>query len=130
MKEVKDMTQSELMEYFLTKKSKGASFRELAAIFEKNDISDDTRRMIMSKLDELDKVQKIAQNKEDKTNMRRNGFVSMIIGLLVIAFGFAMFFATAKKGIVFYFNFAVWIFGAVYLFRGILNIISGSLKNN
>lgn len=130
MKELKDMTADELVAYFIEKKQKGASYAAIAAIFEKNGIEGDTKKMIMNKLDDIDAKQKAAKITTKNSNKRNIGLGNLIVGILIIAFGFILFFTTAKEGVVFILNFAVWAFGALLVFRGIMHLIAGTVKKN
>jgi uncharacterized membrane protein (DUF106 family) len=128
MKEVKEMNQQELTQYFLEKKMKGANFREISNIFQKNEIDASVRQEIMVELNKLDKEQKIALEKLENKAKTRTGYISIIIGILIGIFGFIMFFATAKQGVVFYFNFALWFVAAGAIIKGLINIVAGHLK--
>ncbi len=67
MKEVKDMNSEELVNYFVEKKIAGWSFREIAEILDNNKINSDNRKLIISKLEEVDKRQKEVLNKLEKS---------------------------------------------------------------
>ncbi len=127
MQEVNSMTQQELTNYFVKKKMKGASFRELSNLFDKYQINSETRKLIMVKLDEMDKKQKVLLDKNEKANKRNSGLKSLVIGLGVIIFGILLYISTAKSGVIFIFNFVVWGFGCLLILRGLMNFLE-SLK--
>lgn len=122
------MTQNELIEYFTDKKIKGVSFRELAGIFEKNKIDNDTRKIIMKELDEIDKQQRVIMTDAANTKKRKGGFINLLIGTLIVIFGLIFFVATASKGVIFIFNIIAWGFGGLLMLRGVLHIIAGTIK--
>lgn len=130
MKEVKDMTNDELIKYCIDKKKKGVSYREFSNIFEKNNIDKETIKLIMSKLNDIDKLQKAALLKLEKAQKKKTGIKNLIIGLLIVIFGFILFASSAKAGVIFIFNFVVWGFGALLILRGLLNIIAGFVNND
>jgi len=125
MKEINDMTLDELTSYFIDKKIKGASFRELSNIFEKNSIDSEKRKIIMIKLDEIDKKQQEFYGKLEKSSKKKQGIKSLLIGLGVVIFGFLIFTASAKAGVIFILNFIIWGFGGLLILRGLLGIIGG-----
>jgi predicted phage tail protein len=127
MKEVKDMTKDELLNYFINK-ILGASFGDIARIFERNEIDSETKRFIMSHLEEIDKKQKVVAKKEEHSNQRKGGVLTLLGGILVVILGFVLFFTTVKVGFIFYFNFFVWAVGAFLIIRGVLNLIAGIVK--
>lgn len=123
------MTPEELTNYCVDKKIKGASFREIANIFDNNEIDGDTRKLIMSKLDAIDKKQKEVLRKVEKSNKKKRGIITLLIGIGIVIFGFILFASSAKAGVIFIFNFVIWGFGGLMILRGLLNIIAGFVKD-
>jgi len=130
MKQISEMSREELLEYFVQKKVNGASYQAMVNICTKNNIDDETRKYIMNSLDEIDKEQKKASNKEEKVAKIKKGIVSLITGSALIIFGIILYFTTARVGVVFILNFVVWGIGALLVLRGILNIIAEGARRN
>ncbi|MCT4615374.1 MAG: hypothetical protein N4A49_10925 [Marinifilaceae bacterium] len=130
MKEIKEMTTDELINYFVEKKRKGASYSSIINIFKNNGIEGETKSIIMSKLDEFDKEQEKLIEQDENNGKKTGGFMSLLIGILIIIFGFILYRASAKAGVIFVFNFVVWGLGAILIFKGLLNIIAGFVKKS
>ncbi len=128
MKDVKDMTREELLVYCTKKKLNGFSNREFLYFFDNNGINSETRKYIMERLSSLDKQQKIQANKVEKSNNKKSGIITLIIGISIIFFGFILYISSAKAGVIFIFNFIVWGFGSLLTLRGIVSIIAGYVK--
>jgi membrane-associated HD superfamily phosphohydrolase len=123
------MTPEELTNYFVDKKIKGATYREIANIFDNNEIDVDTRKLIMSKLDVVDKKQNELLKKAVKSNKKKSGIIALLIGIGIVIFGFILYASSAKAGVIFIFNFVVWGFGGLLILRGLLNFIAGFIKD-
>lgn len=129
MKQIKEMTPEELTNYCVDKKVKGASFREIVNIFDNNEIDGGTRKLIMSKLDAIDKKQKEVLKKLEKSNKKKSGIITLLIGIGIVIFGFILYASSVKVGVIFIFNFVVWGVGGLMILRGLLNIIVGFVKD-
>lgn len=123
------MTADELLRYCGEQKIRGASFREIASIFEKAEVNDDTRRHIMRQLNELDQKRQIIGENMERSDLKKGGISAIILGLAIIAFGFILYYLTARAGVIFLLNFVIWAFGAMLFMRGLINLISGFAKN-
>ena len=124
MNEIKSLTKEELLEVCVKKKSKGASFLEIASIFKTNETDDDTRRFIMSKLDDLDKQQEIQRVKAK--HKKKSGLINILIGIGVIIFSFIL--STLTE--VFIFSYVAWALGGFLVFRGLVSLLSGIKNSN
>ena len=121
MKPIKEMTFEELEKYIINKKMIGASFRDINNIFDKNEIDTNTKALIMPKLYEIDKQQKKELNKIEKSNVRQNGIINILIGIGITIFGFVLYNLSSKVGIIFIFNFIVWGAGGIMILQGLFN---------
>lgn len=129
MKKIQEMSKNELTEYCINRKIEGVSFSEIVNILDKSGSDSDTRKTIIKKLEEIDKIQKEALEKFEKTNKKKKGIISSLIGIGIIILGFILYASTAKVGVIFIFNFVVWGVGVVLILRGLLNIIASTIKN-
>ena len=119
MKEIKSLTNEELLEVCIKKKSQEASFLEIANIFKTNETDDDTRRFIMSKLDDLDKQQEIQRVKAKQKKKR--GLINILIGIVFILLAFIW----PTRTIVSILFHVFWAFGGFLLIRGLVSLLSG-----
>ncbi len=124
MKEIKSLTKEELLEVCIKKKSNGASFLEIAKIFKTNETDADTRKFIISKLDDLDKQQAIQRVKAK--HEKKSGLIYILIGIGIIIFAFILFEQTVVE--VFIFGHVAWALGGFLVFRGLVSLLSG-IKN-
>lgn len=126
MKEINSLTKEELLELCIKKKFNGASFLEIANIFKTNETKSDARRYIMSKLEDLDKQQKIQQVKSK--HKKKSGLINILIGIGVIIFALILFEQTVIE--VFIFGHVVWALGGFLIVRGFINLLSGIKNSN
>jgi hypothetical protein len=129
MKEIRDMSRPELLEYFKNKKIKGASYGSIANIIAKNNIDNDTRKWIINNLEEIDESQKIKMNNQKNKSKRSEGIVHLLIGIAIMIIGIVMFYESAKSGIVFIFNILLWGVGGILMLRGVLTIATSIFRN-
>lgn len=118
------MTQDELIRYVKEIKTRGASFREIANIFEKYEIDPDTRRLAMTQLNKIDQEQKRALLESGKADKRKKGLTILLIGVGIMVFGFVLFDLSAAVGVIFIFNIVVWAVGGLLMLRGALLLIA------
>ena len=117
MKEINSLTKEELLELCIKKKFNGASFLEIANIFKTNETDNDARRYIMSKLEDLDKQQKIQQVKAK--HKKKSGLINILIGIGVIIFD-----------IIIFHHLFIWILGGFLIVRGLVSLLSGIKNSN
>lgn len=129
MKEIRDMTRQELLEYFKNKKSNGASYGSIANIIAKNNIDNDTRKWIISNLEEIDESQKLKLRNQENKSKISEGIVHLLIGTAIMIIGIVMFYESAKSGVVFIFNILLWGAGGILMLRGILTIAASIFQN-
>jgi hypothetical protein len=127
MKEIKNMSRQELLEYFMNKKINGTTYGSIANIIAKNNIDDETRKWLISNLEEIDVSQK--HKLSNKKNKLSEGIINLLIGLAVMTIGVVMFYESAKSGVVFIFNILLWGIGGILMLRGILTIAATVFQN-
>lgn len=129
MNNIKNLSENELKEYCIKIKKNGASFGEIARVFNEYKVSDNLKQSIMLELNNIDKIQKEAQEIEAKKNTKINGIYWFIIGLAIVLAGTIIFFWSSKVGVIFIFSIAAWLIGGILSLQGIVLIIRG-LKSN
>ena len=129
MNNLKNLSENELKEYCIKIKKNGALFGEIARVFNEYEVSDDLKQSIMLELNNIDKIQKEAQEIETKKNTKINGIYWFIIGLAIVLAGTIIFFWSSKVGVIFIFSIAAWLIGGILSLQGIVLIIRG-LKSN
>ncbi len=117
MKEIRSLTNEELLEVCINKKSHGASFLEIANIFKTNETDDDARRLVMSKLDDLDRQQELQRIKAK--HKKKSGMINLLIGIGIILFDFIIFD-----------HIFIWILGGFLIIRGFVSLLSGIRNRN
>lgn len=129
MKELTEMNPDELLTYCVEQKIHGATFREIASIFEKAEIDDENRRFIMDRLNALDRKQQEIHEQTEKSDQKKGGFMGIVLGMIIIAFGWILYTLTVSAGVIFILNFIIWGFGAMLLIRGLVTFTSGFIKS-
>ncbi|HLU84807.1 MAG TPA: hypothetical protein VKZ45_04985 [Vicingaceae bacterium] len=129
MNYLKNLSENELKEYCIKIKKNGASFGEIARVFNEYEVSDNLKQSIMLELNNIDKIQKEAQEIEAKKNTKINGIYWFIIGLAIFLAGTIIFFWSSKVGVIFIFSIAAWLIGGILSLQGIVLLIRG-LKSN
>lgn len=128
MNNIKNLSENELKEYCIKIKKNGASFGEIARVFNEYEVSDNLKQNIMLELNNIDKIQKEAQEIETKKNTKINGIYWFIIGLAIVLAGTIIFFWSSKVGVIFIFSIAAWLAGGILSLQGIVLIIRGLKK--
>ncbi len=124
MKEINEMTQQELIDFFVQKKQNGRSYRELDIILEKNQINSATRSLIMEKLKQIDQEQEVYWAKKNRINTRNRAIWLLLMSVFIAFVGFILLMKSAEAGVVFIFNLVIFIVAATLFFKGILGLIS------
>lgn len=122
MKKINEMTPEELFEYCYKLKLNGSNFRELANIFEQNNIEPEVRKKIIKGLDTVDKQQREEQKVKKRKTNTATAIKNLVIGITALVFGFLLYNLSSEVGAIFIFNFVVWGFGALMVLRGIVGL--------
>ncbi|MBP5456035.1 MAG: hypothetical protein J6Y37_06010 [Paludibacteraceae bacterium] len=129
MKEIFEMTDEELVNYYREKRLNGYSTREVLNSINSQPLSDEQRKLVAESLVQLDKEIKLQKEQEQKKAKRIRGLCELIAGVLVFLFGCLLYHNSAKANVVFLFNYVVWGAGILLVFAGIIEVIVGSKKS-
>ena len=130
MKDVKNMNTEELQSYCIERKQNGASYQELALIFERNNTPSEVKKEIFNQLDKMDRLQKEKKKIAKGASKRQAGLRFLLLGIAVTMGGFFLFIASASQGYILWFNFFVWAFGGLMILRGVLHLFAGVTQNH
>ena len=129
MKEIFEMTDEELVNYYREKRLNGYSTREVLNSINSQPLSDEQRKLVAESLVQLDKEIKLQKEQEQKKAKRIRGLCELIAGVLVFLFGCLLYHNSAKANVVFLFNYVVWGAGILLVFAGVIEVIVGSKKS-
>ena len=129
MKEIFEMTDEELVNYYREKRLNGYSTREVLNSINSQPLSDEQRKLVAESLVQLDKEIKLQKEQEQKNAKRIRGLCELIAGVLVFLFGCLLYHNSAKANVVFLFNYVVWGAGILLVFAGVIEVIVGSKKS-
>ncbi|MFJ1438146.1 hypothetical protein ACILPE_00220 [Capnocytophaga canimorsus] len=128
MKPIQNTTQQEFIDFCIDKKLNGTSCRSFHNIFGNYQIEKQTRKIVLEKLSEIDKLQKQEQLQAKKSAYKRLGIKKILIGVAILLFGAFLLLRSMEAGVVFIFNLLVILAGASFIFSGVLNIVTGVVK--
>lgn len=128
MKPIQNMTQQEFIDFCIDKKLKGTSYRSFHDIFENYQIEKQTRKIVLEKLSEIDKLQKQEQLQAEKLAYKRLGIKKILIGVAILLFGAFLLLRSMEAGVIFIFNLLIILIGISFVFNGILNIMTGIIR--
>lgn len=128
MKPIQKMTRQEFIDFCVEKKHEGTSFRSFHDIFEKHQIDEATRKIVLEKLLEIDKSQKQIRLQAEKTAYKRLGIKKIFIGIAILLFGGFLLLRSMEAGVIFIFNILVLLAGTAVVLSGMLNIVTGVVK--
>ena len=123
------MTDEELITYYVTKRLSGHSTIELLKYMETQEISESQRKMIIEKLDSIDKSLESHGDQQKRKKQKIKGILELIIGVLVFLFGCWLYNQSAQINRIYIFNFVVWGAGIVVIFKGAVDAIVGIIKS-
>lgn len=128
MKDLSGMNEQELLIYFINVKLKGTSIKDIVRLFEKNNINRDTQKMIMEKLDIIDKNQRKRSRKAEKSGQKIEGIKMFFIGVAIFIFGYILYARSKESGVFFVFNIVFFLVGGILILKGLANFIAGFVK--
>ncbi|ATA89292.1 hypothetical protein CGC58_05875 [Capnocytophaga stomatis] len=128
MKPIQNMTQQEFIDFCIDKKLNGTSYRSFHDIFENYQIEEQTRKIVLEKLSEIDKSEKKILLEVEKAAYRRLGIKRILIGVAILLFGAFLLFRSMEAGVIFILNLLVILAGISFIFTGMLNILTGIVK--
>ncbi len=125
MKTINEMTDDELVKYYISRRLDGIPTRELIKGMNANKLPDERLRKVVDELIKIDRASRKEEEAEEKKAHRITGLIKMAGGVLLFIFGYILYNLTIGAGIIFVFNIVVWAI-AVFLFLvGIAQLIRG-----
>ncbi len=120
MKQINEMNEAELIYYFVEKKTRGCTSKEIAATLERHNIPQETRVKIM----EIIKKAKVLKEKDESKDAKLAAILQSIqflgLGALIIGAGIVLYKLTYRVGVFPTIEIPIALIGAYFIIKGIV----------